>query len=171
MPYSSGEGKDWLTARLIELAPLTVLDVGVGAGTYATLMRPHLPSAWWVGIEIHEPYVERFGLHDLYDQLIIADVRRLSELPAVDVVICGDVLEHMILEDACRVWRRCRAAARKAVFVAIPIVLYPQGGWEDNPYEAHLHTWSHSEVLHHLDGVRDWALGEEIGVYVADPVG
>lgn len=170
MPYSSGECKDWTRDRVLELAPQTIVDVGAGHGTYARLLRPLLPECRFVGIEVFEPYVERFGLNEWYDEIIIADVREMVSIPTADVVICGDVIEHMTFADASRVWQLARLAARKAAFVALPVVPYPQGAWEGNEHEAHLHTWDHDLAVS-MPGVEAFALGErEIGAYQLSPL-
>ena len=56
----------------------------------------------------------------------VADIRSFSWPTRYDVVILGDVLEHLTLADALRVWASARAHARYLV-LSIPIVEYPQG--------------------------------------------
>ncbi len=166
MPMSAVEGKEWTRGRIAALArydPLTVLDVGPGVGTYATLLAG-LPVRM-IGLEVWEPYVATYGLAERYDELVIGDVRTV-ELPVVDVVILGDVIEHMTRADAREVWRRSAAAARRAVYLSIPIVHYPQHELEGNPYEAHVEEdWSHDDVLATFDGIGAYQRGEIVGVY------
>jgi hypothetical protein len=167
MPMSSAEGKSWIKERVALLAstgPLTVVDVGPGVGTYAKLLAgPDVSRI--VGIEVWEPYVRTYRLHEYYDEIILGDIRQVP-IPATDVVILGDVAEHMTAGEAQEVWRRCAAAARRAVYLSIPIVHYPQHPIEDNPYEVHVEEdWSHEKVLARFDGIgASWA-GQEVGVY------
>lgn len=168
MPYSSDEGKEWMLRRLVELAPGVVLDVGAGWGTYARLVRPYLPDAVLMAVEVHEPYVERFGLQELYDLVLVADVRTLP-LPLCDVAILGDVLEHLPRSDAVAVWEKVRRTAATTL-LSLPIVKYPQGTSEGNPHEAHLHTWDHEQVMA-LGGITSYRLGKQIGVYEACGLG
>jgi hypothetical protein len=170
MPVSSTQGKDWLTERIVALAPRSVLDVGPGSGTYAKLLRPLLPESRWIGIEAWRPYVEKYDLRFWYHALIIDDVTFLDLLPRVDVVILGDVLEHLTHENALKLWARARAAARRGVFLSLPIVEYPQGPVGGNPFEIHRHTWSHQSVLAELPGITDtfslpWQ--HDVGAYQA----
>src|SRR4051794_34431011 len=118
MPHSSREGKEWTAERVSELAPRRVLDVGPGVGTYVDLLRPLLPGSHWTGLEVHRPYVERFDLGDRYDDLLIGDVRAFDWQARGnwDLVIFGDVLEHLDLIDARRAW--CRAVASSAGVLA-----------------------------------------------------
>lgn len=169
MPYSSPEGKDWLKARIVALAPSSILDVGAGSGTYADLLRPALPGAEFTAIEVHEPYVDRFGLREKYDQVLVDDVRAFNNLPLADVVILGDVLEHVRLTEAYDLWDKARGAAKLAVFLSLPIVSYPQGETEGNVHEAHLQEWSHFMVEDLLPGISASWTGPQIGVYQADP--
>jgi 2-polyprenyl-3-methyl-5-hydroxy-6-metoxy-1,4-benzoquinol methylase len=169
MPTSILEGKAWLAPRIVELQPATILDVGAGEGTYATLLRPELPDTKFVGVEVWEPYLDTYRLHELYDHVVVGDIRDWSlVLPPVDVVILGDVLEHMTHDEAQDVWQRCRTLARLAVFASIPIIYAPQGAVNGNTHETHVHTWTHVEGLA-LPGVHDAWAGHVIGCYQAGP--
>ena len=164
MPISSTEGKDWTRRRLRELAPASMLDVGAGAGTYARLVAEHRPARL-VAMEVFEPYVERYGLRELYDEVLVADART-ADLPAVDVVVMGDVAEHMTVPEAQDLWRRAVEAARVAVFLSIPIVHYPQGALEHNAHEVHVvDDWDHDKVMAAFPGITDHFRGEVVGVY------
>lgn len=174
MPVSSREGKDWTVDRIRAHQPVSVLDVGVGAGIYEELLRPIVPDARFIGVEVFEPYLERFGLRGRYDEMLVADVMDLDPLPTADVVILGDVLEHLVHQQALTLWARARRASRAAVFLSLPIVEYPQGEVDGNPHEAHLHTWSHESVLAELDGIVDWYAPpwpHQVGAYEAKGMG
>ena len=167
MPMSSDEGKSWIRARFEALAdagPLSVLDIGPGVGTYAKLLRG--PAvARITGLEVWPPYVETYRLREHYDELIIGDAR-VAPLPAADVVILGDVLEHMSRAEALNLWRRCATTARRAIYLSIPIVHYPQGEIESNPHEVHVEDdWDHDSVLATFHGIGAHWLGTEVGVY------
>ena len=167
MPMSSSEGKDWIrshVAALAERAPVSVLDIGPGVGTYAKLLAG-LPIARMTGVEAWEPYVATYRLREYYDEIIIGDAR-VVDLPEADVVILGDIVEHMTRDEARELWRRCASAGRQAVFLSIPIVHYPQDEIEGNPYEIHVEEdWSHERVLDSFEGIGAWWSGTEVGVY------
>lgn len=185
MPYSSSEGKDWIIERVLgaldgaparfhegdRLAP-RLLDVGAGSGTYAELLaaaRPRRLLPYMTAIEVHAPYVERFGLRHLYDEVVIGDAREI-EFPQADVVVLGDVLEHMPLADAVAAWGKARRAASTAVLASLPVVPWPQGECEGNPHEAHVETWTHERVMGELCGIRECWRGAQIGCYRAAPL-
>lgn len=168
MPMSSAEGKPWTKDRVDALArahgPLEVLDIGPGVGTYAKLLAG--PSVRRItGVEIWEPYVRTYRLRDHYDDVVVGDARQV-DLPRVDVVILGDVAEHMTEADALRLWQRCADAARRAVYLSIPVVHYPQDQIEGNPHEVHVEQdWDHDRVLASFAGIGAWWTGSEVGVY------
>ena len=167
MPMSSSEGKSWTHDRVAALTangPVSVLDIGPGVGTYAKLLRD-LPISRIVGLEAWEPYVATYRLAEYYDEIVIGDART-TELPAADVVILGDVVEHMTRDEGIALWQRCAQAARRAVYLSIPIVHYPQHEIEGNPYEVHVEEdWSHEDVLATFDGIGATWTGTEVGVY------
>lgn len=165
MPTSADEGKPWMFNKILVRAPHTILDLGAGSGTYADLLRKSLPDTHMTAVEIHAAYVSDYKLWRKYDSVIIGDIRS-CDLPAADVVILGDVLEHMSHADAIQVWDRARDKANKAVYLSIPIVPWPQGAENGNEYERHVHTWTHSDVLT-LPGITDWWTGSTIGCYEA----
>lgn len=163
MPSSMDEGKDWMRDQIERLAPYWVLDVGAGQGTYFDLAAK--PGQRWAAVEIWEPYVAQFRLAERYrGGVTIGDVRHLL-WPDASLVIFGDVLEHMPRADALAVWDRARAHSRH-ILLSLPIVPYPQGPEQGNPYEAHVETWTHEECVA-LPGVVDFQRNPTVGCYLA----
>ena len=165
MPGSSAAGRQWLHDRLVEItriAPaIRVIDVGAGDGGNVKRGRAATGElSHWTGVEVWEPYVGRFGLTELYDEFLRADVRELAPFPEGDVVIFGDVLEHMTKQEAERVWERALKVCRWAI-LSLPVEHYPQGATHGNPYERHVtEDWSVPEVIETFPGVVDhWTDG------------
>jgi len=167
MPQSSREGKDWIRDRVHALGadgPVSVLDIGPGVGTYAKLLAGPAVSTL-AAIEIYEPYLRTYRLPEYYDDVIVGDARTVP-FPSVDVVIMGDVAEHMTEDDALALWHKATATAAKAVYLSIPIVHYPQCEIEGNHHEIHVvDDWNHERVLAAFDGIGQWWTGTEVGVY------
>lgn len=167
MPFSASEARPWMLERLKELNPTSLLDIGAGSGTYGKLFAEHFPHAYTIGVEIWQPYLARFDLPKLYDWVIHDDVRAI-EMPETDVIILGDVLEHMESHEAEMVWDQARRAARKAVYLSIPIIHYPQEPVYGNPYEEHVvDDYTHASVLCSFPGITSWWTGEIVGCYEA----
>ena len=74
MPFSSNSGKDFI--KSLGLKADNVLDIGAGSGTYRNLF-PDL-GKHWTAVEIWGPYVEKYGLKDLYDSVIVGDARTVN---------------------------------------------------------------------------------------------
>jgi cyclopropane fatty-acyl-phospholipid synthase-like methyltransferase len=166
VPYSDDSGRGFVAEVLCRLNPSRVLDVGPGAGAYGRLVRQVLTVDVLDAVEAWEPYVERFGLLNIYDTVTVEDVRRVTKFD-YDVVIFGDVLEHMSRDDAVSVYGLAREQA-KAVIVSMPIIHYPQGDEEGNPFEAHVvDHWHHEDILEAFEGLTEFRLFDVTGVYVA----
>lgn len=151
MPFSSMLGKSLavLTAdRLNAQRPISqVVDIGPGLGTYARLLRPVLPKARFVAVEIWAPYIKEFGLAEIYDEVHIADARVFNyrHLNSGGIAVLGDVLEHMTQDEAQRVvlalLERC-----DMVMLSIPIGHWPQDEYMGNPWEAHVASYGPGDV-------------------------
>jgi hypothetical protein len=175
MPTSIAEGKDWSLRLFEQQKPDTVCDVGPGEGTYAKLFRPAHHGIWWTAIEIHKPYIRKYGLKntakrkDMYDEVHNLDAREAPEhLFHRDLVIFGDVLEHMERDDAGALLQKAEAAGAWNILVSLPIVEAPQGQVDGNPYEEHLHHWDADDmdqVLAELGGRVESMRGDTLGVW------
>ena len=147
MPHSDNTNVYAIVQLLDELRPASVLDVGAGAGKYGDLVRQVLPDSYVDAIEVWEPYIDEYLLNHTYRNIIIADVRTVDIGP-YDLVIFGDVLEHMTKEESIKVFNKVTGS----VIISIPIVHYPQGHSHGNPYEEHIKDdWSVAEVLDTFD--------------------
>jgi len=151
MPYSDPTNKAWTMIAIRDLDlpsdPITVVDVGAGAGIYADLLRAEYgDGVHLTGIEPWLPYYERFNLLGKYDAMSCRDARWVTNW-RYDIAIFGDVMEHMPKEDALTVWQAAADHAKYGI-ISIPIIHYPQGEEEGNPYERHVKDdWTVTEVL------------------------
>ncbi|MET9521510.1 class I SAM-dependent methyltransferase [Streptomyces coeruleorubidus] len=174
MPTSIAEGKDWSLRLFEQHKPDTVCDIGPGEGTYAKLFRPAHQGIWWTAIEIHKPYIRRYGLKSTKTRTMYDEIHNLDARVAPghvfhrDLVIFGDVLEHMARGDAVDLLRKAEAAEAWNILVSLPIVEAPQGEVDGNPHEEHLHHWDASDmdsVLAELGGKVQSMRGETLGVW------
>lgn len=163
MPISDPDLKDWSLELYQQIKPQTVLDIGAGSGTYAKLMRSH-HACKWTAVEAWGPYVEQFSLDTLYDQVIVADARYLSgDVFMVDLVILGDVIEHMTKPDAVKLLCRIKRFAQH-IIVSIPIGDWPQGAVGGVPFEEHKASWYEGEMQLVLPGC-EWKHEGVLSVY------
>jgi glycosyltransferase involved in cell wall biosynthesis len=165
MPFSSGNGKAQIQKWMTAINPRTGLDIGAGSGTYAKLY----PNVRWDGVEIWEPYIEKYGLRDLYETVSISDIREWTAENTTkrwNVAIAGDVLEHMTAEEAKGVLSFLRLVS-DYVIVSIPIGHYPQEAYEGNPHEAHVtDDWTDESFRRAFGEPLQGFVDGEIGVYL-----
>ena len=166
MPYSDNSNTEWMRWLLEQLQPQSIIDIGAGAGKYGQLSKEILPGCHTTAVEIWAPYAIQFGLDKIYDRVDICDAR-IYPFQEVDLVIMGDVLEHMTKEDALALWERISKVAKNAV-ISIPIVHYPQDEYEGNPYEIHIEDhWTHEKVLESFAGITGFQVFPVVGCYAA----
>lgn len=167
MPVSNPETKPWIMEHVLKLQPKTVLDVGAGKGVYLNAIRQFMGKAVHVtAVEVWEPYIKFFSLKSRYDEVIQEDVRKIEDFK-YDLVILGDVLEHMSVEEAMALWDKVSKQAKYAV-IAIPTVHMPQGAVNDNPYEVHVEEdWTPEKVLSSFSNIVDHKVFTETGAFLA----
>jgi SAM-dependent methyltransferase len=160
MAFSADEGKglfkDWLTHLAKPLGFKRFLDVGCGAGVYGDIIREVFQRD--VEIDAVEPfivYVIRHGLTKKYDNIIVDDIRdAYPMIEKYDLIIAGDVLEHLTKAQAVEVVNGLLPKCR-FFWGAMPVEMgrpwsygYKQGSEEyvENPLNQHLHDWSGEEI-------------------------
>lgn len=167
MGTSHPESRGWIIRKIRASKASTILDIGAGSGTYADALRRNGYNRAAVdALEVWVPYIEEFNLHSKYRNVFNEDVRLWDNF-AYDVVIFGDILEHMSKKQAIQVWEKVSQQAKHAV-IAIPIIHYHQDEINGNPYEKHVKDdWSHEEVLATFPHIIDHWQGNIVGAYWA----
>ena len=171
MPTSSKYGKLYtalMINKLKDLLPIeSILDVGVGEGTYSDILSPYLENTTWSGIEVWKPYITEYNLGNKYQILINQDVRQINfaEGPSYDIALFGDILEHMTKEEAQTLIKKVIPKTH-LIMISIPIVHFPQDIVGGNPFEQHIKdNWSHEEVLESFPNIISAFIHNFIGVY------
>ena len=181
MPGSTEVGKREAVHLLDQLGIFcttrSVLDVGAGVGTWYDRLAPHM-HATWDAIEAWQEWVDRCNLRARYDRVFVEDATTMdtSELGQHDLVVYGDVLEHMTHDDAVRTVTRLRGAVG---LFSIPMAggihehqsehMHDYGTGEDYdcPFERHLSSWT-PELVNATFKVRAQWTCRDIGVFVVD---
>lgn len=109
-----------------------ILDVGAGMGTYYELLKDNYKKI--DGVEVFRPNVERYRLERKYRKVYCIDIRNFKYV-YYDLVIFGDILEHLEVKEAQEVLKYALEHSR-SVIVAVPYC-YVQGEVEGNVYEIH----------------------------------
>ena len=137
-PLGKVEVRDFLYTKLHN--GMKILDMGPGKGTYYDLLGP---TYYWSCVEIWHPAVE--ALQGKYRYIYEMDIRDFVYVDYYDLVIFGDVLEHMSIEDA----QKCIAAAKEnsdSILIAFPYDL-EQGAIYGNEAERHIQYTTTPELF------------------------
>lgn len=134
MPGSYPDGKDEIKEYVYNNFPkeTKILDVGPGRGIYGILLREKFTIDC---VEIFPRYITDYGLNQIYNEVFVGNILNF-DYSKYDLIIMGDVLEHLSLKDAQKLIDDICEKNIK-VIVAVPYN-YEQGEWEGNIYETHL---------------------------------
>lgn len=129
-PYFKKEIKQWIFDNFNSNA--TILDVGIGCGTYYDLLCDKFKNI--DGVEAFKPNIDQHnGMR--YRHIFNYDIKDFL-YDYYDLIIFGDILEHLNVNDAQYVlnyaYDRC-----KNLIVALPY-MYKQDAIYGNKYEEHL---------------------------------
>ena len=110
----------------------TALDVGACDGDWQQRL-----GDWLVmdAVEIFEPYLERYQLRDKYRDVYVCDMADF-EYEHYDLIIFGDVIEHMDVDKARKVLEYAKTRCKDMV-VSVPYE-YFQEPYNGNKWEAHI---------------------------------
>jgi hypothetical protein len=172
MPSSHFGHVSALLAEVLATKPpiTSALDAGVGWGRWGMLLREALDvyagrvyrAEWRLrldGVEVWQPYLDAWPwLAGIYSSILHGNVAALDLAACYpeghDLVVAGDVLEHLTREAGERVLRALHAHARRLLLVSLPL----GGGWLNNvvvagnDYERHRAAWTAADVDRVLPG-------------------
>ncbi len=168
MPFSQSTQLSSIVGFIEELAPTSILDVGIGMGQYGFLARTNLEgehlfvvdglngwqrpkSEWQVridGIEGCAAYLT--PVHEYaYNKVMIGNA--LDLLPSIpadtyDLVLAIDILEHLEKGEGYRFLAEIKRIARHFALVSTPKEFMPQE-IPANPYENHRSLWLADDLI------------------------
>lgn len=169
MPLSIWPGMEDCLQVIVERHPTAVLDAGIGFGLWGCLLRQYLDvwagridtSEWAIridGIEIDEKRIQPHAQY-LYTEIFVGDIRevvprRAAEQP-YDVILFGDVIEHLPKESGRAVLDAAVSLARQLVVVRIPL----GDGWRREGREEpdhHRSQWYADDFCDYTCGIREY---------------
>src|SRR5262249_44631861 len=135
MPLSIWQGLEDCLALIVEREPSAVLDAGIGFGLWGHLLRQYL-DVWsgriqrpeWKtridGIEIDPARVQPHAYH-LYSHVYVGDIReevpRRARETRYDIILFGDVIEHLPKRDGVELLHSAGMLAGDLVVARIPL--------------------------------------------------
>lgn len=163
MPSSDPSTVGWFAYWLTTLQPKKILDVGIGFGRYGFMIREFLEvwnnryhkKDWTIridGIEIFEDYIT--PIHEyLYDNIHITDIRQFCKnCEKYDLIILGDVIEHMPRNDGFKIIDILKKKCRWMI-IQTPLGFMLQPPVFDNMYEEHVSSYNVSDFPVYRDMV------------------
>ncbi|MDD4815562.1 MAG: hypothetical protein PHQ62_00265 [Clostridia bacterium] len=109
-----------------------VLDIGPCNGKWYNLLSNYFKMD---AVEIWKPYILKYNLLNKYENLYFNDILKHDNFK-YDVIIMGDVLEHLSIPDAQKILKKMYDECKELV-VAVPYRFW-QPAINRNPYEIHL---------------------------------
>ena len=148
-----------------------VLDVGFGSGVYGKLLRTFYYKNI-DGIDIFDKNLEEFSLDLIYDNIYIENILEF-DFEFYDLIIMGDVLEHIEMEAAKKLLTKFIEEKKcKHIIVSIPFES-KQDEIHGNVHEIHLqdkvtprYMEKHYPYLHLIDLYYNSELGTIKAVYI-----
>lgn len=141
----------------------SILDVGAGDGAYGKLLNKYSEID---AVEYYKPYIDHFQLDKIYNKVYNNDICKF-EFDYYDLIIIGDVLEHIAVKDAQKLLDYMYDRADE-IFVAVPYN-YVQGEVHGNEKQAHLQPdLTHEIFLERYPRFKEFARNERYGVYIKD---
>ena len=184
MPSSMHQHLAVMVGEIIKTQPKTILDIGVGFGKWGYLTREYLethfdrvyPDSWQLridGVEAWERYIKGFKwLSTFYNRIFCGDIYDLKDqIGNYDLIIAGDIIEHLEKEKGIEVLKQLIHKARKKFLLSIPLRDWLNNKIvDDNPYESHRSVWYAKELIALVDyPIKTYAfrgIRGDVGVFV-----
>ena len=151
MPESqqSEVGTNIIVNKILSIPKSVVIDFGAGEGKWGKLLKGKV--AIIDGIEVWEPYINKYNLSRFYDALYKVDMCEFDFPVQYDTAILGDVLEHVSKENAILFLDKLKKNVNR-IFLTIPVTVCIQDGNAiGNPYETHHYQWTDRELRYELN--------------------
>lgn len=134
------------------IRPKTVLDVGIGSGTFGLLFREYSDIAaerykkdqWKIridGVEVWDKYITESHRH-WYNNLYISNILDFKQTIDYDLVYMGDLIEHIEKERALELLEYIKTWAKNIIITTPAWWHNPEHDPLGNKYEHHLSFWN-----------------------------
>ena len=140
-----------LTNRVIDLLPdlnfSILLDCGCGYGTWTLITKFRRPGLYHsIGIDVFKKYLKIQKEINIYDSLILSDIRKLPiRKKSVDVLIAGDIIEHVTRKDGLNLIKILKEIPKKMIIFTTPEKFMKTIGYDDNKYQIHRSGYSQKD--------------------------
>lgn len=141
----------------------SVLDIGACNGKWYNLLSNYFIMD---AVEVWKPYILRYNLLKKYNKLFIKDICDCEDFK-YDVIIMGDVLEHIDVKPAQKIIQKMYNECNELI-VAIPYTM-KQGEVGHNPYQIHRQSdLTHEIFMKRYPGFKLFWGDKRYGYYIKD---
>jgi SAM-dependent methyltransferase len=145
LPHSAFRGILW---QHICKEARSFLDVGCGTGEVMKVVNLRENGNYRVGVDIFRPSLKWCRKNQIYDEVILCDIRHLPfRNGSSDVAFCVEVIEHLPKDDGYRLIEDLEGLSLKQVLFELPVGTGPTRGhlWDGNVYQLHRSGWTFDE--------------------------
>lgn len=111
---------------------IRILDVGPNDGRWSFYLKRFFNNI--DAVEVFEPYVEKYDLKNKYNNVFVSDINDF-EFDYYDLIILGDVLEHIEIEKAQKLVKRLNDKCGQLIII-VPYE-FSQDEVDKNEYQIH----------------------------------
>ncbi len=134
----------WYLTKIVGEKGKTIIDLGCGWGDPMEVLQRQ-KRRYAVGVDIFPKYLETCRKKNIYDELVLSDVRKYRPRKKFDIVICSHVIEHLRKKDGISLIKKMEDMAKKKIILALPVGDLPQGEYDSNKFQEHISSWQPEE--------------------------
>ncbi len=139
-----------------------ILDVGPGRGIYNALLKQK-GYKFFDAVEVYLPYIEAFELKKIYDNVFHSNIIGF-EYEHYNIVIMGDVVEHLHVQDAQRVVKYAQEHS-DLVLIAVPYLMEQKGSQLDGSGDHRQPDLTREIFLERFSGFKLLVDNFQLGVF------
>jgi len=167
-PYAGSSlsfGKKEIINLICNVLPnpkIKILDVGPGRGIYNNLLKEK-GYYDFDAVEMYRPYIEKFNLSKIYSNVFNENIINFK-YDYYDLIIFGDVLEHLKVKDAKRVISFAQNHS-KLIIVSVPFCDYQIGQQLDGSGDHKQYDLTRDIFLKRFDNFNLLIDNQDIGIF------
>jgi hypothetical protein len=158
-------GKNEIIKLVYEILPnpnIKILDVGPGRGIYNKLLKGKGYSVI-DAVEVYQPYIVKFNLSNIYTNVYNVDILNFK-YDFYDLIVFGDVLEHLSIKNAQRVIDFAQSHS-KLIVVSIPYCDYQIGQQLDGSGDHKQYDLTRENFLERYKNFKILIDNDNIGIF------
>ena len=157
--FFKADVREWICKNFKRDA--SILDVGAGSGTYYNLLHDEYKNI--DAVEVYAPNIENYKLRDKYENVYNDNIVGF-EYNFYDLIIFGDIIEHLSIEDAQNVLKYAYDRCNNLI-VAVPYTFVQEAN--ENEYEEHIQDDLTPEIMEErYPGLKPLFKNDKYGYYI-----